>query len=113
MGYPSNTVADAEGVPGVLRRIAETLPPYMDPQNIAARTTIEGMTSNWYMSGSRRMIPMEPLIPGMAPITIPPTDPMSIMSSVMGSKDEINPCSIWLKTVLLHVKRNKIQVDKS
>jgi hypothetical protein len=83
-GYPSNTVADAEGWPGALSKMAEIEPPYMAPQNMAAKTTRAEAWSSRYTRGSNRIIPIDAVIPGMAPMIIPPTTPRIIMKNVKG-----------------------------
>jgi len=45
-GYPSSTVAAAEGVPGIERRIADIDPPYIAPQNIPQSITMAVLASN-------------------------------------------------------------------
>ena len=83
-GWPSRDVAAAEGVPGVWIRIAGMEPPYMEPQKIPAMTTRAWTMSSLYTSGSSRMIPMDPESPGMAPITMPLTQPTIIIKNVTG-----------------------------
>lgn len=46
-GYPSSTVAAADGVPGIEIRIADIDPPYIAPQNIPQSMTIAVLASNW------------------------------------------------------------------
>jgi hypothetical protein len=91
MGNPSRTVADADGCPGALRRMAEIEPPYIAPQNMAARVTRAAPYSRLYTRGKRRIIPIDPVIPGIAPRIIPPTTPISIISMVWGSNACIKP----------------------
>ncbi len=72
---PSSAVADADGVPGILRRIADIDPPVIpdayNPSSIQIEVT--GFMVN--VRGSRRTIPREMVKPGVDPINNPKSTP--------------------------------------
>jgi hypothetical protein len=90
-GYPSRTVADAEGVPGVFSRIADIEPPYIPPQNKPQSMTNAVFAGKRYTSGSSRMIPIDAVRPGSAPMITPIATPKTINAKVRGSNTSAKP----------------------
>tara|TARA_B110000438_G_C15327601_1_gene442285 strand:+ start:84 stop:440 length:357 start_codon:yes stop_codon:yes gene_type:complete len=75
-GYPSIAVAEAEGVPGMLRSIAEKLPPVMPPTYSPSKRAIEMSAGKTKVMGRRTMIPVLMVRPGIIPTIKPIRTPM-------------------------------------
>jgi len=68
-------VAEAEGVPGMLRRIAERDPPVIPEAKSPSRRQMEVTGGRLKVMGRRRTIPREMVSPGVDPIKRPKMTP--------------------------------------
>jgi len=75
---PSIAVADAEGVPGILRSIAEKDPPVMPEAKRPNNRHIDVTGGRLKVMGKRRTIPRDIVRPGVEPIKSPNTTPTII-----------------------------------
>ncbi len=72
---PSMTVAEAEGVPGIFKRIAETAPPVIPPMYSPSIMLIAVTGPITKVMGRINTIPMLMVSPGRAPTTKPRITP--------------------------------------
>ena len=90
IGYPSRVVSIASGVPGVLNRIAGTAPPTVAPFMTPTRNPNTGNSADSenpnteIRIGRDTAIRKGPLRPGVAPVTIPARNPVTIIRIVTG-----------------------------
>ena len=104
-GYPSRTVAAADGVPGVLSNTADMDPPYIDPQKRPQSMTSATSLGSIYTRGRSRMMPIDPESPGIAPMIIPIIMPKTIRTNVVGWKTAAKPESIYSNIGTFHQNR--------
>jgi hypothetical protein len=87
-GYPSNVVATAEGVPGVLIKIADHDPPKIAPVYIAPRTISPEDGSSANVKGTRIATAIVAESPGKAPIMIPARTPENAKPKLIRLSDD-------------------------
>jgi hypothetical protein len=91
IGYPSNSVAAASGVPGIRSRIAEIDPPHDPPTKMEIRNPIAGMGGSEIAAGNKRMMPIRGPSPGSAPTRRPIMMPRNISPIDSGVKNNSKP----------------------
>ena len=87
-GYPSNVVATADGVPGVLIKIADHDPPKIAPVYIAPSTISPDEGSNANVKGTRMATAIVAESPGKAPIMIPARTPENAKPKLIRLSDD-------------------------
>jgi hypothetical protein len=99
IGCPSRTVAAAEGVPGIPKRIAETDPPVIPPIYVPSSKPIAGTASRLNDIGSASARATVKVSPGIDPKINPTKEPSPIAAIDIGVKASANAfknCSIML-----------------
>ena len=94
IGNPSKVVVMDCGVPGVLIRIAENEPPYVEPIYTVPRKIRPVVGSIENEIGNITAQEKVELRPGSAPSRIPITSPPTATAMTMG----VNALPIWLKS---------------
>ena len=84
-------MAAANGVPGILNKIAEIDPPHEPPTKIAIRKPIAGTAGKLIATGSNRIIPMRGPSPGMAPTINPTIIPVKVNIKANGDVKTSKP----------------------
>jgi len=83
IGYPSNVVATADGVPGIPNRIAEIKPPDKPPIYTPTMVAMPHIGVIAKVKGSVRTIAIVIVKPGIEPAIIPAITPTHILNKML------------------------------
>ena len=90
-GNPSNVVAEAEGEPGMLIRIAAKLPPVIPPTKTPRSSATAVVGSRMKVIGKRMMMPALVVSPGIIPLIRPCKAPRAVARMLVGESARYNP----------------------
>ena len=84
-GNPSIVVAEADGEPGMLMRMAAKLPPVIPPANTPSKSATAVVGSRMKVTGNRMMMPALVVRPGIIPHMRPCRAPKAVARMLVGA----------------------------